>query len=323
MKAVRFSMLRVSRVGLASSIATLLGAVVLAVPAAADTDPGAPVAHDDAYTLYPDEAVVPLRVEANDTPTGEVRIHDFERPERDTGVVLYVEAGTLFADVSHFAPLGTVVVHYDVIDGQSRTSAPATITLTVEQDPSRGPVAVDDDFTDRRIMGGGSYVLDVLANDTDPFGRELTITGCSDARRASDETTAGVVTVAADARTVTLAVPARLLGRKVRASFSCTITNGTRTASEVATFQTTPVERVRVHRTGEPRQISFTNPNHGFVRIYLGRHPSAHRWSLGVHRVAPGQTQILRTDERLTRYRVAYGKQQIFFMRGSRAIRQR
>ncbi|WP_153768012.1 Ig-like domain-containing protein [Labrenzia sp. CE80] len=140
----------------------------------------APTPADDSTSVAPGGSVV-IDVLANDTdPNGDTltitQINGVDmQPGWQTwvaeadGLVIYNADGTLTYQPSSTAS-GTKTFTYTVSDG----SEPSIATVTATVAPvTTAPTPVDDSTS---VAPGGSVVIDVLANDTDPNGDTLTIT---------------------------------------------------------------------------------------------------------------------------------------------------
>jgi hypothetical protein len=130
----------------------------------------APAAADDAATTA-FAAPVTIDVLANDTdPDGDaLSIASVGAPASGTAAVsgtsiVYTPA-TGFSGIDRFT--------YTISDGRGGTSR-ATVTVTVLPQPDRPPLAVDDAAT---TAFATPVAIDVLANDSDPDGDPLTISG--------------------------------------------------------------------------------------------------------------------------------------------------
>ena len=85
---------------------------------------------------------------------------------------------------------GTDTFNYTVSDGKGG-AATAKVTVTVSTPPNRAPAAADDTATTSKNK---AITIAVLANDTDPDGDPLTITGASVASNGSVSASATKVT---------------------------------------------------------------------------------------------------------------------------------
>ena len=146
---------------------------------------GPPIAVDDALVAARGQ-VNRLDVLANDT--------DPDGDELSIVAVTNPMSGSAFIDgdrVGYTAPdgfMGTDTFMYTVADGNSNEST-ATVTVTVDND---APVAVDDEGSTSKNT---AVVVDVLANDFDPNGDELTVISAG-----PQDTGFGTVEVLADNR---------------------------------------------------------------------------------------------------------------------------
>jgi uncharacterized repeat protein (TIGR01451 family) len=133
----------------------------------------APVAVNDAFTVTQESAGNVLAVLANDSD-----------PDSDPLTLMQVSApahgaATRAGNTVLYTPtagyVGADAFTYTVSDG--KTTAQATVNLTVTPKPNRAPVAVNDAFTVTQESAGN--VLAVLANDSDPDSDPLTLTQVS------------------------------------------------------------------------------------------------------------------------------------------------
>lgn len=129
-----------------------------------------PVANTDHVTVLKDQQVV-IRPLANDTdPNGdELRLADVTGYAAHHTVRPDFAAGS-FVFSSSIAE--TAYVEYQVTDGP--TSVTGWVRIDVVEPAEVGPVAADDIAI---LPAGGSVVVDVLANDTDPTGGVLVLQG--------------------------------------------------------------------------------------------------------------------------------------------------
>ena len=130
----------------------------------------APVAVDDAATTA-FATPVTTNVLANDTdPDGDTLAIGTVTPPPN-GLAAVSGNAIVYTPNAGFA--GTDRYTYTINDGRGGTAS-ATVTVTVTPQPNRPPVAVDDAAT---TPFGQPVTVNVLANDSDPDGDALTITG--------------------------------------------------------------------------------------------------------------------------------------------------
>ena len=150
---------------------TAFATVTITIPAVVVNQP--PVATKDSYTVDQNSSNNSLNVLANDTdPDGDaLAITGVTAPAHGTAVVLNNR-------VSYTPTAGYIGVDtftYSISDGKGGTAS-AAVTMTVQSAAvNRPPVAVNDAFTVAVSSSNNSF--NVLANDTDPDGDTLSITG--------------------------------------------------------------------------------------------------------------------------------------------------
>ncbi|MEO8133999.1 MAG: Ig-like domain-containing protein [Betaproteobacteria bacterium] len=143
-----------------------------------------PVAQDDAFTVAQDSSANSLNVLANDSdPDGDtLTLTAVSAPARGTAVI----AGNRVSYTPASGFFGTDTFTYTIADGRGGTAS-ATVTVTVASaNANRPPVARDDVFVVFQ-----STNLDVLANDSDPDGDNLTITAVTQPQSGLIEILAG------------------------------------------------------------------------------------------------------------------------------------
>ena len=149
----------------------------------------APVAIDDAVSTPTDTALV-INVLANDTDANgdDLTITAADSPTTNGGTTVINDNGTPgdpTDDFIDYTPAlgftGTDTFTYTISDGNGGTDT-ATVTVTVN---NAAPVANDDAVS---TATDTAVAIDVLANDTDPNGDDLTITA-SDSPTANGGTT--------------------------------------------------------------------------------------------------------------------------------------
>jgi len=166
---------------------TSTAAVTVTVTLAAPPPNRAPVAVDDtATTAF--ATPVTINVLANDTDA-----------DRDALVITGVSppangSATIAGNAVTYAPApgfsGTDRFTYVVSDGHGGT-ATAAVTVTVTPQPNRPPVAVDDAAT---TAFATPVAINVLANDSDPDGDPLAISGVTTPANGSVSASGGTIT---------------------------------------------------------------------------------------------------------------------------------
>ncbi|WP_166111904.1 Ig-like domain-containing protein [Pseudoalteromonas sp. Z9A5] len=139
-----------------------------------------PEANDDQFTLEEDSPTTLLNVLANDTDADGDTI-TISNVENTVGEVTIVNEQIEFTPPANFS--GEIVLTYTIIDGfavgtpgASDTTATVTITVTPIND---APIANTDSVT---TSADSPIEIDVLANDSDIEGSNLTIVSASVAR---------------------------------------------------------------------------------------------------------------------------------------------
>ncbi len=186
----------------------------------------APVAADDfaAVELGTSETIEVL---ANDRdPNGDdLLITGFSSNSLQGGAIaLTDQLGLRYTPAGGFG--GTDSFEYSISDGNGGTAS-ATVNITV---PNQPPVAVNDEAT---VNLGETVTIEVLANDTDPNGDSLSITGFS----APQGNLLGS-TVAQNGNTLSYSIPIVLL--KVSDRFTYTISDGNGGTSSATVNITVP-----------------------------------------------------------------------------------
>ena len=143
-----------------------------------------PVAQNDAFTVDQNSSANSLNVLANDSdPDGDpLTITAVGAPAHGTASI--VNNRISYTPAAGYA--GSDSFTYTIADGRGG-SASATVAITV-QVPNHPPVAQNDAFTVSQNSSGNS--LNVLANDSDPDGDALTITGWARRRTARQASSA-------------------------------------------------------------------------------------------------------------------------------------
>ena len=131
-----------------------------------------PVATDDTATTQEDASVFIDVLENDDDPDGDpLFISDFSDPAN--GSVAVDGNGLRYTPDAGF--VGTDTFTYDAADGRGGFDT-ATVTVTVTERPNQAPDAVNDVASTTRDT---PRVINVIANDTDPDGDALSVTGVS------------------------------------------------------------------------------------------------------------------------------------------------
>ncbi len=182
-----------------------------------------PVATDDVTSVAVGESQI-VDVLANDSdPDGDVSelsVIDFTSSNSNL-VVTNNGDGTLSIQAMP-GSVGVSTIEYTISDADGGT-ATATVTVTVT-DPNTAPVAVDDAFF---TTMNRSTTINVLANDTDPDGDDLTLVSVD---------TEGLIGTVEDINadgTLTYVPPADWCGET---SFTYTITDGTQESTATVTI---------------------------------------------------------------------------------------
>jgi hypothetical protein len=136
----------------------------------------APVADDDTPTSTIEEDVpTDITVLPNDSDVDGDELTVTSASTPDGSVVINSDGTIEFTPTSNYT--GTTTITYTVTDGEGGTdSSTATVTVTPVND---APEAVDDTSTIN--VPGGTTTVDVLPNDSDVDGDDLTVTDASSA----------------------------------------------------------------------------------------------------------------------------------------------
>jgi YVTN family beta-propeller protein len=129
----------------------------------------APVAVDDVAAVAEDSGPTVIDVLGNDTDPDDDDLTVAGVGDTENGSVAIENGSITYTPDADFD--GTDSFTYTISDGQGGT-ATATVHVTVEG-VNDGPVAVDDTFTVDE--DSGATVIDLLGNDSDPDGDELTV----------------------------------------------------------------------------------------------------------------------------------------------------
>lgn len=141
---------------------------VTVTPAPAPADP---VARDDSATVQQGQSVR-IAVLANDTDPGGLRLSLLSVAAPGQGTATIDGDAVVYTAPASFA--GTVRFAYTIANSEGRR-ATAQISVTVTERPAvppQAPIARDDYFL---VPGDRPFVLDVLANDSDPQGEPIRI----------------------------------------------------------------------------------------------------------------------------------------------------
>jgi hypothetical protein len=170
----------------------------------------APVAVDDSATVEEDSGR-PISVLANDTdPEGSaLSISALGTPSAG-GTVMVTGNQVQYAPAANFH--GTELFTYTVSDGELTDTATVTVTVTPVNDP---PQARDDTTT--ASEDGGSYLISVLANDSDVDGDAFSVTA------NSQGSAGGAVAIAMDGAALTYTPAPNFNGTE---TFTYTVSDG-------------------------------------------------------------------------------------------------
>ncbi|HKF42609.1 MAG TPA: Ig-like domain-containing protein [Thermoanaerobaculia bacterium] len=150
-----------------------------------------PIAKDDtAKTTAAKPVTINVLANDSDSDGDPLTVTAVTKPPKGTAVINGSSANNTvtYTPVAGFT--GTDTFSYTVSDGKGATAS-AKVTVTVSTPPNSPPVANDDTATTSKNK---AVTIAVLANDTDPDGDPLTITGVSVASNGSVSATATKVT---------------------------------------------------------------------------------------------------------------------------------
>lgn len=147
-----------------------------------------PVAVDDAATLNEDSAATAIEVLGNDSDPDEGLLTVTGVGTAGNGTVSLEDGVISYAPNPDFSGTDSFTYTISAADGDTAT---ATVVVTVEP-VNDDPEAVDDAVT--VDQDSGATAIDVLSNDTDVDGDELTVTGVGTAANGTVALTDGVVT---------------------------------------------------------------------------------------------------------------------------------
>ncbi|WP_328797741.1 tandem-95 repeat protein [Marinomonas vulgaris] len=132
-----------------------------------------PVAVNDTATGTEDGGVITIDVLDNDTDVdGDDLTITAATVPAEQGTVAIVDGQLEFTPAENFN--GEATISYTISDGEESSSAEVAVTVDAVND---GPVAVNDTATGTE--DGGVITIDVLDNDTDVDGDDLTITAAT------------------------------------------------------------------------------------------------------------------------------------------------
>ncbi|HET7030704.1 MAG TPA: Ig-like domain-containing protein [Candidatus Limnocylindrales bacterium] len=141
----------------------------------------APVASDDVATLAEDDGATSIDVLANDTDADGDQLHVTAVSQGTKGGVAITGLGTGVAYTPDPNANGSDSFTYTISDGHGGTdSATVNVTISAVND---APVATDDSLA--VLEDAAATALDVRANDSDPDGDALTITGTTNGAKGS------------------------------------------------------------------------------------------------------------------------------------------
>nr|AHX39775.1 hypothetical protein [Pseudoalteromonas luteoviolacea] len=135
------------------------------------TDNRAPVAVDDTLEATFNQSVT-LQVLANDTDADNDTLYIVNATARHGAVSINADSSLQYQSAIDF--IGVDTVEYTLSDGQGGTST-ATVQITVvaqAQQKNQPPVAVNDVA---EVFNNNTVTVDVIANDSDPEGHQLTL----------------------------------------------------------------------------------------------------------------------------------------------------
>ena len=175
-------------------------------------------AQGDNATVAEDGAVE-IDVLANDGDGSDLSIAG--TTDGANGTVTQTAGGLTYTPEADFN--GSDSFTYDVTDGDETQTVAVDVTVTPVND---APVASDDGAT---VAAGGSVAIDVLANDDDVDGDDLTVTAAGDASNGRVVSTGGGVTYTPNA------------GFTGSDSFTYEVSDGTETDTATVDVTVTPV----------------------------------------------------------------------------------
>jgi len=201
-------------------------AVVTVSVAPGDNRP--PLATDDIVSTRTNTAVT-VDATANDIdPDGDVlAIEDIvTRPQHGTAV-LQADGTILYTPATGF--VGTDSFDISVTDGNGGFDE-STVTVVVSADTNQDPIALDDRYT---VPVGAATELDVMGNDSDPNGDDLTIVDVVQGQK-------GVITIVVENGETTLVYTPNA-GASGTDTFTYTVSDGRGGTAEATVTITFPV----------------------------------------------------------------------------------
>jgi Big-like domain-containing protein len=132
-----------------------------------------PIANDDTASTVTNTPVV-VNVVANDQDPDSDALTVQSNTQPAHGSATHTSSSVTYTPASGYT--GPDSFTYTINDGNGHTAS-ATVTVTVSAAPNRAPDAVNDAATTQRNT---PVAIPVLANDTDPDGDPLAVTGASD-----------------------------------------------------------------------------------------------------------------------------------------------
>ncbi|XTP36181.1 Ig-like domain-containing protein [Mycobacterium sp. TJFP1] len=205
--------------GIATSVGTVTVTVTPVVPA---NQP--PVAVDDTFTMAPGATSATVNVVANDTDPDGDDLTVTAVTGAANGTATFTGGTITYTPTAGFA--GTEVLTYTVSDGTDTATATLTITVPAVNKP---PVAANDTFT--MAPGATSATVNVVSNDTDADGDDLTVTALTGAANGTATFTGG---------TITYTPTAGFAGTEV---LTYTVSDGTDTATATLTITVPAVNK--------------------------------------------------------------------------------
>gem|GEM_PF-598333 len=200
-----------------------------------------PTAQDDEFTVFRNSGVTNFDVLADDSDPDTI----------DTLIVTQVSAGSAGGTIEialdglsiNYTPatdyVGEETFTYTVSDGDMTDTA--TVTVNVEL-PPLPPVAEDDAFTVE--WNSGTTNLDVLADDSDPNGDDLTITDVSVGSQG------GTIEIALDGLSINYTPAENFFGEE---TFTYTVSDGSQTDTATVTMT---VEHVNHQPTAQDDEFT-------------------------------------------------------------------
>jgi hypothetical protein len=132
-----------------------------------------PIANDDTTSTVTNTPVT-VNVVANDQDPDNDALTVQSNTQPAHGSATHTSSSVTYTPASGY--VGPDTFNYTINDGNGHTAS-AKVTVTVSPAPNRAPDAVNDSATTQRNT---PVAIPVLANDTDPDGDPLAVTGASD-----------------------------------------------------------------------------------------------------------------------------------------------